>query len=206
MATTTTTTRFARRAAAALLAAGSIAGLASVPAFAAPAAPAPAPAATAPAPAPAATAPAPATPAAETESDASFTKGTRVTFRNDTGSTVWVREHEVFTSWFSATALQPGQSKAYTGNFAGVDDVQLRVFRSAEDAKENSVFKAIEVDGENPAWGCPWLSVSYQSKSYWVGTVHHYVSPIAGAAFTGKRHGDTSHYKQFELTMTKGWS
>ncbi len=206
MATTTTTTRFARRAAAALLAAGSIAGLASVPAFAAPAAPAPAPAATAPAPAPAATAPAPATPAAETESDASFTKGTRVTFRNDTGSTVWVREHEVFTSWFSATALQPGQSKAYTGNFAGVDDVQLRVFRSAEDAKENSVFKAIEVDGENPAWGCPWLSVSYQSKSYWVGTVHHYVSPIAGAAFTGKRHGDSDYFKNFELHMTKGWS
>lgn len=196
---TTTTTRFARRAAAALLAAGSIAGLACVPAVAAPAAPAQA--------APAAPAPAPAaTTGPSADADASFTKGTRVSFRNDTGSTVWVREHEVFTSWFSAQAVRPGEVKRYTGNFAGVDDVQLRVFRSAEDARGNSVFKAIEVDAENPAWSSPWLSVSYQSKYYNVGTVQYYVSPIAGAHFTGKRHADSSHYKQFELTMTKGWS
>ncbi len=203
-----TTTRFATRAAAALLAAGSIASLASVPAFATPDAPAPAapaaPAAAAPA-APATDAGAtPATPASD--ADASFTKGTEVSFRNNTGSPVWVREHHVFDDWYGSDVLQPGQAKSYSGNFAGVDDVQLRVFRSAEDARGNSVFKAIEVDAENPAWSSPWLSVSYQSKYYNVGTVQYYVSPIAGAHFTGKRHADSSHYKQFELTMTKGWS
>ncbi len=115
-------------------------------------------------------------------------------------------EHKAFTDWWASDVLQPGETRSYHGNYGGVDDVQLRVFRSAEDARENSVFKAIEVDAENPAWSSPWLSVSYQSKYYSVGTQHYYVSPIAGAHFTGKRHGDTSHYKQFELTMTKGWS
>ena len=203
---TTKTTRLAARAAAALLAAGSIAGLTAVPSLAAPAAPAPA------APAPAAPAPAtevgavPAAPAPAADSDNSFTKGTSVYFRNASGGAIWVREHKAFTDWWASDVLQPGETRSYHGNYGGVDDVQLRVFRSAEDARENSVFKAIEVDAENPAWSSPWLSVSYQSKYYSVGTQHYYVSPIAGAHFTGKRHGDTSHYKQFELTMTKGWS
>lgn len=191
----TTTTRIASRAAAALLAAASLASLSYAPAFAAPAPAAPAP-----------VAPAPAAPAAGPEADNSFTKGTQVWFRNDTGSTVWVREHHVFTDWYASEQLQPGESAYYSGNYGGVDDVQLRIFRSAEDARENSVFKAIEVDAENPAWSSPWLSVSYQSKYYSVGTVHFYVSPIAGAHFTGQRHGDSDNYKHFELTMTKGWS
>ena len=174
-------------------------------ASAAPAAPATSnPAAPSPvAPAPAAEGGAAAT--SDSHPDA-FTKGTNVWFRNETPNTVWVREHHIFTDWYAADEIKPGDSKAYSGNYGSVDDVQLRIFRSAEDARENSVFKAIEVDAENPAWSSPWLSVSYQSKYYSVGTVHFYVSPIAGAAFTGQRHGDSDNYKHFELTMTKGWS
>lgn len=72
-----------------------------------------------------------------------------------------------------------------------MDDVQLRIFRSAEDARENSMLEAIEVDAENPAWSSPWLSVSYHSKYYGFGTVHHYESAQARAEFTGKRSGDS---------------
>lgn len=198
------TSRLAARAAAALLAAGSLASLAAVPSFAVsdcPPSAAPAPAGTAASATPDAPAPAPTTDAPD-----SYTKGTQVTLRNQTGGTIWVRGHRAFTDWWAPYVLNPGETVAYRGDFPGVDDVQLRIFRSAEDAKGNSVFKSIEVDAENPAWSSPWLSVSYQSKYYNVGTQHHYESPLAGAHFTGKRHGDSTHYKEFELTMTKGWN
>lgn len=134
-----------------------------------------------------------------------MTKGTSLWFRNETSATMWVREHHIYTDWYSADVLQPGQAKSYSGDFGGVDDVQLRIFRSAEDARENSMLKAIEVDVENPAWASPWLSVSYHSKHYSsVGTVHHYESALAGAQFTGKRNSDSSNFKEFELRMTKG--
>lgn len=208
-----TTNRIAARAAATLLAAASVAGLTCTGVHAAPAAPA---SISSPAPAPAFPTPIAPVPAdvagavpaaAASESDNSFTKGTSVWFRNATDSTMWVREHHIFTDWYVADELQPGEAKSYSGNYGGVDDVQLRIFRSAEDARENSMFKAIEVDAENPAWTSPWLSVSYHSKSYdSVGTVHHYESALAGAHFTGKRNSDSNNYKQFELHMTKGWN
>lgn len=189
------------------LAAGLLAGaaLVSVTApVAASAAPAPAPASVA---APVAPAPAPAGEAAAAQDQVdSFTKGTKVWFSNETTETVWVREHHIFDDWYGSDVLKPGESKTYSGNFGGVDDVQLRVFRSAEDARENSVFKAIEVDAENPMYSSPWMSVSYQSKYYSVGEINYYVSPLAGAHFTGQRQADTSYYKYFDLRMTKGWS
>lgn len=162
----------------------------------------------APASAASATSPAPADVSATQVSGkhTSFTKGTAVWFANETSDPVWVREHHIFTDWYPADRLDPGESKTYVGNFGGVDDVQLRVFRSQEDARSNSVFKAIEVDAENPAYSSPWMSVSYVSKYYGVGTIHHYVSPIAGATFMGQRQADTPNYKYFDLRMQKGWS
>lgn len=197
---TALTSRFAARATAALLATATIAGLTSTMAVAAPADPANAAASAA------TTTSATANPGPAAEADTSFTKGTAVAFRNDTASSVWVREHHIYTDWYAAEEVKPGQTEYYSGNFGGVDDVQLRIFRSAEDARGNSMFKAIEVDAENPAWSSPWLSVSYHSKYYNVGTVHTYESALAGAQFTGKRNGDSSNFKEFELHMTKGWS
>lgn len=68
------------------------------------------------------------------------------------------------------------------------------------------MLEAIEVDAENPAWSSPWLSVSYHSKYYGVGTVHHYESALARAELTGKLDGDSHCFKEFELRMTKGWN
>lgn len=157
------------------------------------------------APAPVAPTPIAPAPAAAVQPEAGVTKGTHVWFNNETSETVWVREHHIYTDWYSADELAPGESKTYSGNFGGVDDVQLRIFRSAEDARENSVFKAIEVDAENPAWSSPWMSVSYHCKYYLEGTIHHYESALAGAQFKGQRQVDTEYNKMFDLRMTRGW-
>ena len=159
-------------------------------------------------PTPIAPAPAIPTPIAPAPAGApdSFTKGTKVWFVNETSNSVWVREHHIFDDWYGSEELKPGESRTYSGNYGGVDDVQLRIFRSAEDARENSVFKAIEVDAENPMYSSPWMSVSYDSKYYLVGTIHHYESPLAGAKFMGQRQEDQTYYKYFDLRMTQGWT
>lgn len=131
------------------------------------------------------------------------TKGTSLTFRNDTGKNVWVRHYRYAGEWRSPIQLAPGATRTYDGNWPGTDDVELRVFKSEEAAKDNSVFKAYEIDAENPAYSSPWISVSYMNRYFGVGdtTTWYGAGWLGDAEFWGKRHDDTSRYKQFELHM-----
>lgn len=170
-----------------------------------------APAATAahsagPAPAPASVS-APAAEAHRTDVSGRWTKGTAVTFRNDTGATIWVRHYDCLRDWHDPRKMEPGTSLRFTGDHPGTDDVELRVFRTEKDAESNWLVNSYEIDAENPAYSSPWMSVGYDNHYFREGETHtwHAGSQPGRASFWGKRHDDTDKYKVFELHMKSLW-
>jgi hypothetical protein len=192
-----TTSRFAVRATASLLAAMAAAGLASSAALAAEPTPVgvPGPIPTS------APAPAPAADQAQANSAHgwSWTKGTEVTFRNQSDTTVWLRHYDYAGRWNGAVKMAPGSTKVMTGTWVGTDDVEFRLFRSAEDANANR--RGYEIDAENPAYSEPWMSVDYRSQYFKVGDQRTWVRSGGIGEFHGARKDDTKDNKVFELTM-----
>ncbi len=136
-----------------------------------------------------------------------WTKGTKVTFRNDTGVTIWVRQYDCMRDWYSPKKMEPGTTLTFAGDHPGTDDVELRVFKSEDAATSNWWYKSYEIDAENPAYSSPWMSVGYRSQYFREGDTHEWRAELAPdrAVFWGKRHGDTDKFKVFELHMKSVW-
>lgn len=151
-------------------------------------------------------APAPAPALAQTTSkdpESRWTKGTRVTVRNDTGRTIWVRQYDHAGMWFAPVQMEPGASHSWGGNWAVVDDVELRFFWREDDAKNNSRFNSTDVDAENPSYSAPWMSVGYDSRWFGIGQTQHWRFSQTHVEFWGKRNDDSRDFKEFDLHVKR---
>lgn len=134
----------------------------------------------------------------------SMTKGTKVSFRNDTGKTVWIREWVFNAKWSEyLNRISPGDWYTQADDSKGVDDVEFRIFRSYEDAKDNSNY--LEVDAENPPYHHPYMVVDWHEHRFNVNETYEYRVMGDKVICWSKRYEDSEKYKEFHLHMKTIW-
>lgn len=133
-----------------------------------------------------------------------ITLGTKVSFRNDTGHPIFIRAWVANAFWTPAIAnVAQGDWYTQADNSKMVDDVEFRIFKSYQDAKDNKNY--IEVDAENPSWGHPYMVVNWHEHKFNVNETYEYRVKDDKAIFWSKRYADSEKYKEFHLHMKTIW-
>lgn len=133
-------------------------------------------------------------------------KGTSVGFRNDTGSTVWIRKYDKAGAWYSSREIPNGGIWVTQGDWWASDDVEFRIYPTKADADSNRMWNDyVDIDAENPSWGWPYLVVDWKEVPMSENQTHMWKHCKYGTEFWGKRNADSRSFKNFELHMKKGF-
>lgn len=130
---------------------------------------------------------------------AAWTRGTHVGVQNTGDEPVWIQRFFPAGGWGEPTKLAPGEWTDHAGDYAALDDCEMRVFFSAADAAAER--DNVDVDAENPSYSTPWMSVDWDSEYFSVGGKHTWITD-EGHRFDGERVEDSRHYKEFRLKIT----
>lgn len=146
--------------------------------------------------------------------EAFFQKGTSVTIRNDTASTIWYRWYQSFGNWSGYGRMGPGEEFSWGRHYPG-DDVEIRLFTNVAAAEANDDVKSLDIDAENDVIGPPWVFYAdrvefFQSEGE-EHTVQQTCSNQPNNQWWWKREADSSTSKRFTIhikriaVLDNGW-